>query len=879
MNAYSHIKSWLYPIGIFVILFISEELAYRETNHNLYRMLILLFIVGILILLAGAVVKELYVVRGLYIIRDALLQLAGGNLHARIKNLRGIAEVRELGKTFDEMAGILERKDYKNRELENALKSSTELYKKIFENTETATVLVEEDGTLSLVNTKFVELSGYSKDEIEGKKKYTEFIMTEDLDTLSGLHTLRLENSEAVKKHYELRFINRSGKILNILLFIDIIKGTKTSIVSLLDISLRKQMEEELHFKNVILFTQQETSIDGILVVNEDNNIVTYNSRFVEMWDIPIGMFEMKDDEPILKSVTGKVADPQAFLQRVKYLYKQKQETSQEEIVLKNGMVFERFSAPMIGPGNQYFGRVWYFHDITESKRLAESLKKQKDDFETIFNLVPAQIWYKDTQNNFIRVNRQVCNDLGMTYDQIEGHSAEELFPAFAGQYYKDDHEVLNSRKPKLGIIEQMNSAKGDLRWLHVDKIPVLGKDNQVNGILALVQDITERKHSEEELIKYKDHLLDMVEERTAELEQSRETFRALTENSKDVIIRVNNNFQFLYANAALVDVFNIPINEYIGKTLSELEFPQNLVDGFETLLKKVFETRQNDHVEFQLPNGIWGDLLAIPEFDADGNVCSIIISARDITKIKKLQFEIENALKKEKELNDLKSRFISVASHEFRTPLTTIYSSTELLERYGRSWDETKYYKQISRIIENINYMTKIMEDVLIISRTDSGKLLFEPQKTNLKTLCQSIVNDIELIMSDSHKLKYSYSPEEDIFMMDEKLIKYILFNLLSNAVKYSPNGGNIIFNVKKMGNDIIFFITDEGIGIPLKDQNEIFESFHRGMNVGKIQGTGLGMSIIKKSVDLHGGEIYIESEEGNGTKIKVEIPLRQNE
>ena len=145
-------------------------------------------------------------------------------------------------------------------------------------------------------------------------------------------------------------------------------------------------------------------------------------------------------------------------------------------------------------------GIVFVARDITEQKLASDELKRQKEEFEMIFNLVPAQIWYKDTQNNFIRVNRQACNDLGMTNEKIEGQSAEELFPSFAQQYFKDDLEVINGRKPKLGIIEQVNTANGEILWVHSDKVPVFDKDGQVNGLIAVVQDITERRRAEEEL-------------------------------------------------------------------------------------------------------------------------------------------------------------------------------------------------------------------------------------------------------------------------------------------------------------------------------------------------------------------------------------------
>ncbi len=647
-------------------------------------------------------------------------------------------------------------------------------------------------------------------------------------------------------------------------------------ITALRNRNMRKRLENELQFKNDILSTQQEASIDGILVVDEGANIISYNHRFVEMWDIPIELVEKKDDEPVLKFVTDKVADTQMFLQRVRYLYKNNRETSQEEIVLKNGQIFERYSAPIIGPDNQFYGRVWYFHDITKRKQSEEFLKKQKDEFETIFNLVPAQIWFKDTHNNFIRVNSQVCQDIGITNDKIEGRSAEELFPAFARQYYEDDLTVINSGKPKLGIIEQMNTATGNIIWLSADKIPVFGEDGEVNGIILFAQNITERKRAEEELLKYKDHLLDMVNERTSELEQSRETFRALTENTKDVIIRVNDRFQFLYANAALGDIFGIPAKEYIGRTLSEIGFSKNITEGLESLLKKVFETKKSDRIEFQLPNGIWGDLIAIPEFDIDGNVCSIIISARDITEFKKLQLEIEDALEKEKELNQLKNRFISMISHEYRTPLTSILSSAEILELGDEKYTKEKKKIHFARIQKNVDYLINMIDEVLYANRIDSNRIELSFQKINLADFCTEIFDEMKGLYPGI-KSCIKIDLIKDYYNIDTDIMKKILVNLISNAYKYNIEKGNVDFIINSETDKLVFKITDTGIGIPEDEQKNVFEPFARMSNVQHIKGTGLGLSIVKKSIEQLGGTIAFTSKKGEGTTFTVTIPNKE--
>jgi len=250
-----------------------------------------------------------------------------------------------------------------------------------------------------------------------------------------------------------------------------------------------------------------------------------------------------------------------------------------------------------------------------------------------------------------------------------------------------------------------------------------------------------------------------------------------------------------------------------------------------------------------------------------------------EIIKQKESEHKVKTALEKEKELNELKTRFISTASHEFRTPLTTIYSSVQLLEKYGKTWDEEMYDNQFKRIKEYVKYMTKIMDDVLTISRADAGKIKFEPHKLDLKKFCETLSNDIKVMLLKNQSLKFSYKPKRKEFNLDEKLLKYSLLNLLSNAIKYSPSGGKITFNVYFEKNIIVFEVEDQGIGIPEKDQKFLFDPFHRAQNVNEINGTGLGMSIVKRSVEMHGGSISFNSKENHGSKFLIQIPIGVND
>jgi signal transduction histidine kinase len=217
------------------------------------------------------------------------------------------------------------------------------------------------------------------------------------------------------------------------------------------------------------------------------------------------------------------------------------------------------------------------------------------------------------------------------------------------------------------------------------------------------------------------------------------------------------------------------------------------------------------------------------------------------------------------------------MASHEFRTPLTTIFSSAELLQHYSQTWSEDKKLKHYNRIEAAVKRMTELLDDVLLYSKAESGKLEFNPKPLVLKDFCSDLVEEIQLGIGENHKITFIYSGPCNNACMDEKLLLHILTNLLTNAIKYSPQDTTILFSCYCEKREVIFEIKDEGIGIPPEDQKRLFESFHRAKNVGTIPGTGLGLAIVQKSVELHGGRITCTSEVGVGTTFRVTLPLNK--
>ncbi|MUL36848.1 ATP-binding protein [Gloeocapsopsis dulcis] len=261
--------------------------------------------------------------------------------------------------------------------------------------------------------------------------------------------------------------------------------------------------------------------------------------------------------------------------------------------------------------------------------------------------------------------------------------------------------------------------------------------------------------------------------------------------------------------------------------------------------------------------------------WNAEGNACRLVGSQKDISERKWAEEEILKALEKEKELSELKSRFVSMVSHEFRTPLTTILSSIELLEYYSAQLTEKEKLDFMTQIRTAVQRMTQLLDDVLAINKAEAGKLDFNPVPVALDTFCRTLVKEMQLNNGTNHVISFTSQCQYLTVCMDEKLLRHIFTNLLSNAVKYSPQGSTIHFEVSCQNEEAIFQVKDEGIGIPPEEQEQLFEPFHRAKNVGSIPGTGLGLSIVKRLTKLHGGRITVASQVGVGTTFIVTLPF----
>ena len=369
------------------------------------------------------------------------------------------------------------------------------------------------------------------------------------------------------------------------------------------------------------------------------------------------------------------------------------------------------------------------------------------------------------------------------------------------------------------------------------------------------------------------------------QIETERKTLDFVVKNSTELIVIADLDQKITFLNQAGQNLIglnreNRPQQSYLTEYLS-----QDCLSLWQSeIIPQVFRSRswegeftlQQFQTEREIPVTASIFLLNDPETHKPLNLVGIM---HDITHIKNAEKRILTALESEKELSELRSRFIAMTSHEFRTPLSIIASSTSILETYYQRLSEEKRQQHLQRIQSSVKHMTSLLEDVLTMNRAEANRLNFQPQYQDLIAFCQGICEELQ-ISTNNHQILFlpENLPGSLTVAFDQKLLQQILTNLLSNAIKYSPpqsNIENIEFCLRRDNTLAIFSVKDYGIGIPPKDLPQLFDSFYRAPNVGTIQGTGLGLAIAKKCTELHGGTIEVTSKLGQGACFTVSLPL----
>jgi PAS domain S-box-containing protein len=374
---------------------------------------------------------------------------------------------------------------------------------------------------------------------------------------------------------------------------------------------------------------------------------------------------------------------------------------------------------------------------------------------------------------------------------------------------------------------------------------------------------------------RHADELEQRVIERTAQLQSSTSRIEAILNSSNDAIILIDLDGTIQQGNPAFNKLFGYTADESYGRPLLTLVTSESINPLIE-VLHLVEESGESTRIELvaRHKNGSTFDIgVALSSVRKGEAVTGIICSIHDITQRKLMERSLRTSLEKERELGDLKSRFVSMASHDLRTPLATIMATSDSLQHYFDRMNEEQKTKRFTKIRDQITHMTKMLDDVLTVGKLEGGAIELKLEMFDLNALFTEIVSEFQQT-EPACQIVYSGAGECDAISADPKLTRQIITNLLSNAIKYSPEGSTVNLTLGCDEDKIVWQVKDEGIGIPVEDQERLFEPFHRAANVGTISGTGLGLAITKRAVELHGGEIICESKTDSGTTFTITMP-----
>ena len=368
-----------------------------------------------------------------------------------------------------------------------------------------------------------------------------------------------------------------------------------------------------------------------------------------------------------------------------------------------------------------------------------------------------------------------------------------------------------------------------------------------------------------------------LLRESQAQLRESEARFsRAFRASPAIMTISRLSDEKYIEVNDAFVQWYGLQRDNIVGHDTKKLGSWLSLED----CAKFWADLRHNGSVrelecQARSGQGTMGTLLISADIIEINRQPHVIATALDITQRKRAELELLRTLAREKELGQLRSHFVSMVSHEFRTPLGIIQSSAEILDDYLDRLEPAERKDHLQSIRHNTRRMARLMEEALLIGSLDAGKIEFKPEPLELRPFVQRLVDEVLSATNRRCPIELSLAELPGEIQADERLLQHIFTNLLTNGVKYSDPGRTVRFEIASAGTEIVCAIHDQGIGIPEADREWLFSAFHRGQNVADRPGTGLGLVIVKRSVDLHGGKIKVESQFGQGTVVTVRLPV----
>ena len=740
---------------------------------------------------------------------------------------------------------------------EAVLLETQEQLQAILDNSPAFIHLVNTQNTYLLVNHQYEKHFKISKEQIVGKTLY-DFWPHDIAHKLTANSHKVITEGKPIEVEEVVPHENQLHTYLSVKFPLKDANGIPYAVCGIsTDITERKLAEESLlRFRKAI-----ESTSDAIGMADITAEVIYLNPAFVKLFGYTLEELHAAGGPPAI--YTSKAECEQIFASV------NRGESWRGEVTMKtrSGRIIQielRGDAIKDATG-KVIGSLGIHTDITERKQAEESLQLRDRAIAASSNgIIIADVTMANSP--IIYANPALEQITGYSVAEVIGQNSSFLHDADLNQPgITEIHDAITQGKSCTVVLRNYRKD-GTLFWNEISISPVYDVHGRFTHYIGIQSDITERKQAEVALLI------------------SQERLQYLLSSSPGVIYscKIYGDHSITFMSENVVSMLGYEVEEFMENPnfWASHVHPEDLHQVFAATAKLIEQAQHSQEYRFLHKDGTYRwmyDQVKLVQDDA-GNPLEIVGYWLDITERKQLEEELKAALHKEKELNELKSRFVAMTSHEFRTPLSTILSSSELLEHYRHKWTEEKQLLHMHRIQTAVKHMTEMLNNVLVIGKAEAGKLDFIPVPFDLVKYCHYLVEELQLNVNNQHAISFIRQDDSMPCCMDEKLLEHILSNLLSNAIKYSPTGSTVRFSLTLKDGLAVFTIQDQGIGIPPEDLPHLFESFHRATNVGNIQGTGLGLAIVKKCVDTHNGEIAVKSEVGVGTIFSVTLPLNSH-
>jgi PAS domain S-box-containing protein len=774
--------------------------------------------------------------------------------------------------------------------------TDTAMYKAIFESALAGFFVIDMDGFILKANAAGERMFGYKNNELLHKKM--------DILFLEGYSKeFKILIKKPILEPVQVLGLRKDGATFtaDISIGTTAIEGSNITTVYCKPsdpwgVTAHKETALALKNEKESLYEYLNTAASIFLVINRDHTIQLVNKKGCEILgyhqDEIIGKnwfntFIPRPNRKELKSLfdavmNGSAPPPDFHEDWILTKEGEKRLISWRNSILKNG---DEHPTRLISSGT----------DITDAKEVQNALDLRNRALEVAGNgliIVDAKqpdlpILYSNT-----------------AFTKMTGYDQAEVLGKNCRFLQNDDRDQAEINTLNLAIergescrVTLRNYRKdGTLFWNELTITPLYDEHQELTHFIGVQSDVSEIQVTKTQLESKVAHRTKEIEATVQKLvetnlnledqvqvtklaenkaQRSQDQFAVIAKNfPKGLIVVFNTDFELVYVEGAELKKVNLKKTDFEGKRVDDVPiFSERQIERIkEDITKTAHGQSLSFEVEFQHNNYA---VNSAPISSDNDDIVQALFVYSNITEQKKIQEELANALKAAQELNELKSRFVSMASHEFRTPLSAILSSAILIGKQNEPGKEERRQKHVARIRLHVKQLVVILNDFLSLSKLEEGRIQAKPQKFELIQFCKKLVDEMESTKKEGQTIQLKHTAVEITVFLDPKLLSHILTNLMSNALKYSDEGQEIVLQLKQDMEMVVFKVTDKGIGIPEQEQINLFDRFFRATNATNIEGTGLGLNIVKQYAELMQGSVSFISKTDTGSTFTLQLPI----